>query len=52
MEKRGIIKAEKNILEKNLLDLIKSDDKIYKHIKDKKINKVIFIPKKLINIMI
>ena len=51
-KKRGIIKAEKNILEKNLLDLIKSDDKIYKHIKNKKINKVIFVPKKLINIMI
>ena len=51
-KKRGIITAEKNILEKNLLDLIKSDDKIYKHIKDKKINKVIFIPKKLINIII
>ena len=51
-KKRGLIKAIRNISENDLLDLIKDYAEIYKYIKDKEMRKKIFIPNKLINIII
>ena len=51
-KKRGIINSSKEILEKELVELIKKDIKINKYIENKKINKIIFVPKKLINIIV
>ena len=51
-KKRGLIKAIRNISENDLLNLIKDYAEIYKYIKDKQMKKKIFIPNKLINIII
>lgn len=51
-KKRGLIKANRNIAEKDLLDLIKENQEINKYLKDNKIKKNIFIPNKLINIIV
>jgi len=51
-KKRGLIRAIRNISENDLLDLIKDYAEIYKYIKDKEMKKKIFIPNKLINIII
>ena len=51
-KKRGLIKASRNITEKDLLDLINNNQEINKYFKDNKIKKNIFIPNKLINIIV
>mgnify|MGYP000673594950 CR=1 FL=1 len=51
-KKRGIIRSNKEISEKGLYNLILKDIKIKKYIEGKKIFKTIFVPKKLINIII
>ena len=51
-KKRGIIRSNKEISEKDLFNLILKDDKIKKFIENKKIFKTIFVPKRLINIII
>ena len=51
-KKRGLILANRNISEDNLLTLMKDNPEINKYIKDKKLQKKIFIPNKLINIII
>ena len=51
-KKRGIINKSKNISENDLLNLVKNDNKINKYLDNKKIKKTIFVPKKLINIII
>ena len=51
-KKRGIIEAKRDISEKNLLELIFKDEKINKYIEKKEIIKKIFIPNKLMNIII
>ena len=51
-KKRGIINTNKEILEKDLFNLVKGDTKINKYIEDKKIIKTIFVPKKLINFIV
>ena len=51
-KKRGLIKAIRNISENDLLNLIKDYAEIYKYLKDKEMKKKIFIPNKLINIII
>ena len=51
-KKRGLLKAKREINENQVMDLIKADEKINKYIVDKKINKNIFIPNKLINIIV
>ena len=51
-KKRGIIKIKNNISETQLMELIKKDQNIFKFIKDKEIKKKIFIPNKLINIIL
>ena len=49
---RGIIMANKHISEEILLTKINKDAKLKNYIKDKTIKKKIFIPEKLINIII
>jgi len=51
-KKRGIIETKRDINEKNLLELVFKDEKINKYIKKKEITKKIFIPNKLMNIII
>ena len=51
-KKRGLVKANRDLSENDLLNLIKDNDGIYKHIKDKEMKKKIFVPNKLINIII
>ena len=50
-KKKEIIKTKKDIDEKTVMELIKKDDKINKNFKNKKINKVIFVKNRLINIL-
>ena len=47
-----IIEAKRDINEENLLKLIFKDEKINKYIEKKEITKKIFIPNKLMNIII
>ena len=49
---RGIINAKKDVNEEEILFEIKKDLKISNHLKDKIIKKKIFIPQKLINIVV
>ena len=51
-KKRGLINTKTNISDKELMELINNDEKIRKHLIDKKIKKKIFIKNKLINIII
>ena len=51
-KKRGIVKANKQILKTELIALIKKDHKINKYIENTQILKSIFVPKKLINFII
>ena len=51
-KKKGIIRSQKDIDEKTLMDQIKKDDKIYKNFKNKKINKVFFVKNRLINVLL
>ncbi len=49
---RGVLNLKTGINEKELINKINEDKKIKNHIKDKTIKKIIFIPDKLINMII
>ena len=51
-KKRGLIKTKKNISEIEILKKIENDLQLKKYIGDKKINKKIYVPNKIINIII
>ena len=51
-KKRGLIKTKKDTTETEILEKIKNDEKLKKYINDKKINKKIFVPNKIINLII
>ena len=51
-KKKEIIKVQKEIDEKTIMELIKKDDKMIKSFKNKKINKVFFVKNRLINILL
>ena len=51
-KKRGILNVKKDINKDKIIELIKFDKTLSKYTEDKKIKKEIFIPKKLINIII
>ena len=51
-KKRGILNVKKDISEDQIIQLVKVDKNLSKYIEDEKIKKKIFIPKKLINIII
>ena len=52
MEKRALIQTTPNIIEEKLFEIIKNDDKIMKHLDQKKIKRKIYIKDKLLNIII
>ncbi len=49
---RGLVKIKTGMNEKEALDKIKDEEKIKNYLKDKSIKKTIFIPNKLINIIV
>ena len=51
-KKRGLLKAKKNILEKEILEDIKKDNTIMKYLSNSEIKRKIYVPNKLINIII
>ena len=51
-KKRGILSVDKNIDEKEILIKINEDTKIKKFIENKNIKNTIFIPNKLVNIIV
>ena len=51
-KKRGIIKTKRDMLENNLIELIYQQHNLSKYLEKKEIKKKIFIPNKLINIII
>ena len=51
-KKRGLIEAERDIVEEVLFELIKQDDGLNKYLDEKKIMRKIFIPNKIMNIII
>ena len=51
-KKRGLIEAKRDILNEELIELIKKNKDINKYLEEKKIKKKIFIPNKLINIIV
>ena len=51
-KKRGLIKASRDITEEEVMSLIKKNIEINKYIKNNQIKKKIFVPNKLINIIV
>ena len=51
-KKRGLINYEINCSEKQLIEAVKKDKNISKYIGDKNFKKIIYIPNKLMNIII
>ena len=51
-KKRSLIESSKNISENELFEMILKDDKINKYFKDKNIKRKIFVPGKLINLIL
>ena len=51
-KKRGILKVKRDVHEKEVLNIIKQSQEIKKFLKDKKIKKSIFVPNRLVNIII
>ena len=51
-KKRGLIKANRDISEKDVMSLIQKNAEINKYIKNHQLKKKIFIPNKLINIIV
>ena len=51
-KKRGLVKANRNISEEDIISLIKKNAEINKYIKNQEFKKKIFVPNKLINIII
>ena len=51
-KKRAILKIKKNVVEKEILKIIKQNLEIEKFLKDQIIKKSIFVPNRLINIIL
>ena len=51
-KKRGIIKTKPDTEEEDLLEIIKSDQKIFKYLDNNQIKKKIYIKNKLLNVII
>ena len=51
-KKRGLIKHDVNCSKEILLEMIKKDEKINKYLREKKFKKIIFVPNRLINIIL
>ena len=48
----SILKVKKDIIERELLEIVKKDKVTNKHLKEKKINKIIFVQNRLMNILV
>ncbi len=51
-KKRAILNVKKDIDQTNLLEIVKKDKVTNKHLKEKKINKIIFVQNRLMNILV
>ena len=51
-KKRSLLNAKKDILEDNLIEIVKKDKTLSKYVKNKTINKAIFVKNKLLNLLI
>ena len=51
-KKRGILKVKRDVVEKEILEIIKVNLEIEKFLKDQTIKKTIFVPNRLINIIL
>ena len=51
-KKRGLVECKKDILEKDLIKIINEKDEINKYLNDKKIQKQIYVPNKIINFIL
>ena len=51
-KKRGLIPCDKNISEKQLINIIESDNQYKKYFADKKIIKTIYVKRRLINLIL
>ena len=51
-KKRAILKIKRDVVEKEILEIIKTNLEIEKFLKDQKIKKSIFVPNRLINIIL
>ena len=51
-KKRAILNVKRDVVEKEILKIIKTNLEIEKFLKDQKIKKSIFVPNRLINIII
>ena len=51
-KKRSLINSTKNLGENELLEIILKDDKINKYLENKEIKKKIFVPKRLMNLIV
>ena len=51
-KKRGLIKIKPDKSEKELLDIVRKDQKIFKYLGNDKIKKKIYVKNKLINIIV
>ena len=51
-KKREVLKIKKDIKENEVLEIINNNDRILNYIKDKKIVKKIFVPNKIINLIV
>ena len=51
-KKRSILKVKRDITEKEILEIIKLKKEAEKFLKDQKIKKIIYVPNRLINIII
>jgi len=51
-KKRGLIKLDNNKSKDEIMEIVKKEESLTKYLKDNKILKIIFVPKKLINIII
>jgi len=51
-KKRAILKVKRDVIEKEILEIIKTNLEIKKFLKDQVIKKSIFVPNRLINIIL
>ena len=51
-KKRGLLKAKKDTPQEKMFELLKKDSSLIKYIQSKEIKKIIFIPNRLINIIV
>ena len=52
MEKKEIIETEENISKETILELVKDNEKIKKNISGKKVMREIYVPGKIVNLVI